>query len=51
MNVAHLRLQFQFVSTGHFLLSFFIFLVAVAAMQKRTRIFDEQSVTSPSETA
>jgi len=34
-------LHFQWVSTWHFLMSFLVFLVAVAAMQKRIKIFDE----------
>lgn len=44
-------LHFQWVSTHHFLLSFLVFLVAVAAMQKRTRIFDERKDATASSRA
>eukprot|EP00438_Fugacium_kawagutii_P012493 Skav200175 [mRNA] locus=scaffold1159:239821:241956:- [translate_table: standard] len=51
------ELHFRWVSTGHLVASFVVFLLAVAAMQKRTRIFDERkeaaavAATSPGDAA
>ena len=48
LHFPDLRLHFHWVSTHHFLLSFLVFLVAVAAMQKRTRIFERKDATTSS---